>query len=91
MKFTIECEMEEYQAKDLMSLLKYMECCGNIGHTSNIVVFIDGDGAFRPKFKTTVTPSRQLACAEKSNQWFKELKDTKAGYDLRIEDTVFLD
>lgn len=51
MKFTVECEMDESQAKAFASLLDYMQYCGTIGHSSNVLVFIDGDGAFRPKFK----------------------------------------
>lgn len=49
-KFTIECEIEERWINDFCSMLKYMEYCGNIGHSSIIGFYSDGDGDFRPKF-----------------------------------------
>lgn len=49
-KFNIECEMEERWVNDFCSMLQWMESCGNIGHSSIVGFYSDGDGDFRPKF-----------------------------------------
>ena len=38
------------QANTFVTLMAWMELCGNIGHSSDFVVHLDGDGAARPKF-----------------------------------------
>ena len=48
--FNIEVTMNERWIDDFCSMLKYMERCGNIGHSSIIGFYSDGDGDFRPKF-----------------------------------------
>lgn len=50
-KFNISVEMEERWADDFCSMLKWMESCGNIGHSSVVAFYSDGDGDFRPKFE----------------------------------------
>ena len=50
-KFTIKCKMDERWVNDFCSMLKHMEKCGNIGHSSVVAFFSDGDGDFRPKFE----------------------------------------
>lgn len=87
-KFTVECEMEEEQADTFLALLEYMEYCGKIGHSANLVVHIDGDGGFRPEFKsdrktsTTVTGNRTL-----------RVKNVFPGeeWDFIVNGTIFLD
>lgn len=49
-KFTIECEMNERWVNDFCSMLNWMQSCGNIGHSSLVGFYADGDGDFRPKF-----------------------------------------
>lgn len=49
--FTIEVTMKERWIDDFCSMLKWMEYCGNIGHSSKVAFYADGDGDFRPKFK----------------------------------------
>lgn len=49
-EFTIKATMNERWIKDFCSMLKWMERCGEIGHTSIIGFYSDGDGDFRPKF-----------------------------------------
>ncbi len=49
--FNIEVTMNERWVNDFCSMLKYMEHCGNIGHSSIVAFYSDGDGDFRPKFK----------------------------------------
>lgn len=53
-KFTIAVEMNERWIPHFMSMLKYMEHLGNIGTSRNVEIFSDGDGDFRPKFKTDI-------------------------------------
>lgn len=53
-KFTIEVEMEERWIDDFMSMLNKMEYLGNLGASRNVSIYSDGDGDFRPKFKSDV-------------------------------------
>ena len=53
-KFVIEVEMQERWIPHFMSMLKYMEHLGNIGSSRSVELFADGDGDFRPKFKTDI-------------------------------------
>ena len=49
--FKIEVTMNERWVDDFCSMLHYMESCGNMGHSSMVGFYADGDGDFRPKFK----------------------------------------
>ncbi len=49
--FNIEVTMSERWIDNFCSMLKYMERCGNIGHSALVGFYSDGDGDFRPKFK----------------------------------------
>lgn len=49
--FNIEVTMRERWVNDFCSMLKWMESCGNMGHSSIVGFYSDGDGDFRPKFK----------------------------------------
>lgn len=49
--FNIQVTMEERWVNDFCSMLKWMESCGNLGHSSLVGFYADGDGDFRPKFK----------------------------------------
>ena len=49
--FDIEVTMDERWVDYFCSMLKYMERCGNIGHSSIVGFYSDGDGDFHPKFK----------------------------------------
>ena len=49
--FNIEVTMNERWIDDFCSMLKWMESCGNLGHSSIVGFFSDGDGDFHPKFK----------------------------------------
>lgn len=48
--FNITATMNKRWANTFCSMLKYMENCGEIGHSSGIRFYSDGDGDFRPKF-----------------------------------------
>lgn len=45
----IQMTVREDQVVEVARLLNWMQLCGGIGHSSNVSVFIDGDGSFRPK------------------------------------------
>ena len=49
--FNIKVTMKERWVDDFCSMLKWMETCGQIGHSSLVGFFADGDGDFRPKFE----------------------------------------
>lgn len=49
--FTITATMNERWVNDFCSMLRWMESCGNLGHSSIVAFYADGDGDFRPKFK----------------------------------------
>ena len=51
-KINIEVNFKEKrQMKEFMRMLAWMEYCGNIGHCTDFLVILDGDGSARPKFK----------------------------------------
>ena len=49
-EFTVTCRMRRRWARAFLSMLKYMQWCGNAGHSSYVGLYADGDGDFRPKF-----------------------------------------
>lgn len=53
-KFTIEVEMQERWIPYFMSALKYMQYLGSVGSSRRVCLYSDGDGDFRPKFKTEI-------------------------------------
>lgn len=50
-EFTIKCRMRRRWARPFLSMLNYMEWCGQAGHSSMIGLYADGDGDYRPKFE----------------------------------------
>ena len=57
-KFTIEVEMEERWVNEFMSMLDKMEYLGDLGASRTVSISADGDGDFKPKFKTDVAWTR---------------------------------
>lgn len=49
--FSVQVTMKERWVDDFCSMLNWMETCGQIGHSSLVGFFADGDGDFRPKFE----------------------------------------
>jgi len=47
----IKVTMKERWVDDFLSFLRYMETCGNLGHSAVLGFYSDGDGDFRPKFE----------------------------------------
>ena len=66
--FTISCTMEERWINHFLSLLSYMEFCGKIGHSSLIGFYSDGDGDFRPEFKTDMNGKNNIVILQKKPQ-----------------------
>ena len=67
-KFTIEVEMEERWVNHFISMLDRMEHLGNLGASRKVSIYADGDGDFRPKFKTDI-------------DW-ENVNDSRVDYDL---------
>ena len=51
MKLNIEAEIDYRWVGTFLTFLKRLEHNGDIGHSSLIGFYADGDGDFRPKFK----------------------------------------
>lgn len=49
--FNIKATMDERWVNDFCSMLRWMEHCGSIGHSSIVGFYSDGDGDFRPDFE----------------------------------------
>lgn len=41
----------ERQINKFINMLAWMELCGNVGHCTDFIIRLDGDGSARPKFK----------------------------------------
>ena len=41
----------ERQMNEFIKMLAWMELCGNVGHCTDFIVRLDGDGSARPKFE----------------------------------------
>lgn len=50
-EFNIKVTMNERWVNDFCSMLHWMQSCGNLGHSSIVGFYSDGDGDFRPKFE----------------------------------------
>lgn len=49
--FTVKVTMKKKWVNIFCSMLKWMESCGKIGHSSTVGFYSDGDGDFRPEFE----------------------------------------
>ena len=52
--FNIKVTMSERWIDDFCSMLNWMQSCGNIGHSSLVGFYADGDGDFSPEFSFSV-------------------------------------
>lgn len=69
-RFTIDCEMSERWVNDFCSFLRQLEYNGNIGHSSLVGFYADGDGDFRPRFSINVDYTKTEGC---STNWTPEI------------------
>lgn len=65
--FNITVTMNERWVNDFCSMLKWMEHCGNVGHTSLVAFMADGDGDFRPEFEIGTDFERKNGFFAKDN------------------------
>ncbi len=65
--FNIKVTMSERWINDFCSMLKWMEHCGNIGHSSLVGFYSDGDGDFRPNFEIDTEFQRTEGIWNKDN------------------------
>lgn len=54
MKFNVEVEMPERWVPHFIGFLKHLERNGQLGHSSIIGFYADGDGDFRPTFNCNI-------------------------------------
>ena len=65
-KITLEVYFPEKRQMDMfVNMLAWMEYCGNVGHCTDFLVRLDGDGSARPKF---------IFENEKAQESFNDLK-----------------
>lgn len=50
-EFTIKAKMNGRWVNDFCAMLKWMQSCGKLGHSSIVGFYADGDGDFRPEFE----------------------------------------
>ena len=50
-ELNIKATMDERWVNDFCSMLNWMQRCGELGHSSVVAFYSDGDGDFRPKFE----------------------------------------
>ena len=73
--FNIEVTMEERWIDYFCSFLKYMQSCGDMGHSAEVSLYADGDGDFRPKFEFDIEYEkkdgipRDMLCNKAEYMW----------------------
>ena len=77
-ELNIKAFIDERWVNDFCSMLKHMELCGNIGHSSVVAFYADGDGDFRPKFEFDKEYKKTNGYRSKDG---KELPDIEVIYD----------
>ena len=77
-ELNIKAFIDERWINDFCSMLKHMELCGNIGHSSVVAFYADGDGDFRPKFEFDKEYKKTNGYWSKDD---KELPDIEVIYD----------
>lgn len=50
-ELNIKATLDERWVNDFCSMLNWMQRCGELGHSSVVAFYSDGDGDFRPKFE----------------------------------------
>ena len=59
-ELNIKAFIDERWVNDFCSMLKHMELCGNIGHSSVVAFYANGDGDFRPRFEFDKEYKKQM-------------------------------
>lgn len=81
--FTIEVTMNERWVNDFCSMLHWMQSCGNLGHSSIVGFYSDGDGDFRPtfKFNTDWEKTKGIWRVDKETQLETQLPELEVLFD----------
>ena len=72
-KFTINVTMKDRWVDDFCSLLKWMEHCGAVGHSSFVGFYADGDGDFRPEFDISIPFEQKEGIPKDEILWKPEI------------------
>ncbi len=90
--FTVEFkDMSEHNMKKFLTMLRYMEYLGNIGHSTDFKVWVDGDGAARIKMDVKDVKKREVEMNynEKTEKTKKTEKITDVKFNMKeIEDDM---
>lgn len=74
--FTIKCTMEERWIPEFLDMLNTMELWGMIGHSGLLGFYSDGDGDFRPMFKTKQDYDTDRVIAMHRKETIERYKDS---------------
>ena len=72
-KFTINVTLKDRWVDDFCSLLKWMEHCGAVGHSSFVGFYADGDGDFRPEFDISIPFEQKEGIPKDEILWKPEI------------------
>ena len=72
-KFTINVTMKDRWVDDFCSLLKWMEHCGAVGHSSFVGFYADGDGDFSPEFDISIPFEQKEGIPKDEILWKPEI------------------
>lgn len=89
LKLTVNFK-KKYQMKRFMQILAWMELCGNVGHFTNFLVGLDGDGNARPKFVFEDEDTQNIFDEMRSNLCKEDLKTIPNIKNVGSVDTAFL-
>lgn len=75
--------INEADAISLIKMFKFMEYCGNVGHSTTVSYLADGDGSFRPKVEYKTDKKINMDCRTplELNIW----RSMKKGTPLKID------
>ena len=79
-EFVIKCKMKERWVPYFLAMLKRMQSNGNAGHTAILAFYDDGDGDFRPEFKSNVDYPYPIT--KTSYDWKEENGTVHKGIDI---------
>lgn len=80
-KMTVEMEVTEAQALALQAMFEYWTGCGGVGASRKVGFYVDGDGDFQPKCKTSFSRKISTLTPEMSKAAVILDKDGNRVYD----------
>ena len=73
-ELNIKATMDERWVNDFCSMLNWMQRCGELGHSSVVAFYSDGDGDFRPSLNSIESMIRQVVIGLKMVSLCQKLK-----------------